>query len=340
MFKKIAQFTDLHIGKKNDSDVHNKDCMDYIDWFIDQAKTFGAETIVFCGDFHDVRVSINIKTLNHSVSILEKLSESFPKTYLVLGNHDLHYKSRLDIHSLKFAHHIDNIEVIDKPTTIDDVTFIPWLVDSNRIDLSTIKSRYVFSHLQMPYFFTNSQSTMSDEGHENADQFNGPEYVFSGHFHKRQFLTNKYGAQIIYTGSCFPHNYSDVNDLDHGCMLLEYGEEPIFVNWDDAPSYKSSVLSSVLENPENWLMNKASLKLTDDLGLAYDDINFIKETFLQTFNVREVLISSKKSSEFEHEYLDKDIQFKSVDDIVLSHIDSMDSEVFDKTLLSNIYSGL
>jgi bacteriorhodopsin len=34
LFKKAAIFSDLHVGQKSNSQVHNEDCLRYIDWFI------------------------------------------------------------------------------------------------------------------------------------------------------------------------------------------------------------------------------------------------------------------------------------------------------------------
>ena len=39
LFKKAAVFTDIHFGLKNNSSIHNQDCEDYIDWFIDIPNT-------------------------------------------------------------------------------------------------------------------------------------------------------------------------------------------------------------------------------------------------------------------------------------------------------------
>ena len=41
MFKKVAVFTDIHFGLKSNSKVHNDDCEEFIDWYIEQAKENG-----------------------------------------------------------------------------------------------------------------------------------------------------------------------------------------------------------------------------------------------------------------------------------------------------------
>jgi len=342
MFEKAIIATDIHFGKKNNSDVHNQDCLDFLDWAIVQAKEFDAETFIFCGDWSDTRASINIRTLNYSVKALEKLSAAFKNVYLILGNHDIFAKSNLDLHSLCFANHIANVQVIDKTTTIGNSTLVPWIADNNYDQLKNIKTRYVFGHLEMPQFFMNSMNLLPDHGSNqaNAEMFNGPEYAFSGHFHKRQIYKNKNGSEIIYLGNCFPHNYSDVNDNDRGCVLLENGKEPIFVNWADCPKYKVENLSDLLESPEDVLSEKTYMRVQTDMDLPYDEINFIRDTLQKQFNAREIIILPKRSDELLQDYSNADVKFQSVDHIVLTHIEALDTEAFDRSLLSSIYLSL
>ncbi len=44
MFKKAAVFTDLHCGMKGNSKVHNQDCEDFVDWYIETAQKNGCDT--------------------------------------------------------------------------------------------------------------------------------------------------------------------------------------------------------------------------------------------------------------------------------------------------------
>ena len=44
LFKKVACFTDIHFGLKSNSSVHNKDCEDFVDWYIAKAKEEGCDT--------------------------------------------------------------------------------------------------------------------------------------------------------------------------------------------------------------------------------------------------------------------------------------------------------
>jgi DNA repair exonuclease SbcCD nuclease subunit len=111
MFKKAACFTDIHFGLKNNSRQHNNDCETFVKWFIDEAKKFGAETCIFLGDWHHHRSSINISTLNYSISNLKRLSENFEKTYFITGNHDLFYRDKREISSVIFADELPNFKM-------------------------------------------------------------------------------------------------------------------------------------------------------------------------------------------------------------------------------------
>ena len=129
LFKKVACFTDIHFGRRNNSRSHNQDCENFVDWFCKTAKANGCDTAIFLGDWHDHRASINVSTLNYTVSNLETLSKNFEKVYLISGNHDLYYREKREINSLPFARNIDNIIIVNEQLTDGNVTIVPWLVD-------------------------------------------------------------------------------------------------------------------------------------------------------------------------------------------------------------------
>jgi len=70
LFKKVACFTDLHVGAKSNSTVHLRDCEDFVDWFIAQAQAAGCETAIFLGDWSHHRNSMNLYTLDTSIRCL------------------------------------------------------------------------------------------------------------------------------------------------------------------------------------------------------------------------------------------------------------------------------
>jgi len=334
MFKKAACFTDIHFGLKSNSLTHNQDCEDFVDWFIAEAKKEGCETGIFLGDWHHNRNSLNMLTLNSSIRALEKLGKAFDQFFFFPGNHDLYYKDKRDVHSVDWGRHIPGVTIVNKITTIGDVTLVPWLVGDEWKKMEKLKSRYVFGHFELPLFYMNAMVQMPDHGELQATHFKNPEYVFSGHFHKRQHKEN-----IVYIGNAFPHNYADSWDDDRGMMILEHGQKPVYKIWEDAPKYKVVKLSQLLDESDELLKTKTYLRVNIDLPLTYEEASFIKETFMEKHPIRELtLIPEKKSAEINTDLAVE--QFESIDQIVSNQLVSIQSDAFDPKVLLAIYNNL
>ena len=265
LFKKVACFTDIHFGLKSGSRTHNQDCEDFVNWFCDTAIAEGAETCIFLGDWHHNRNTTDVSTMNYTVSNLERLSKSFEKVYVILGNHDEFYKDKREIHSLEFARLFPNIELVNETMTADDVTIMPWLVGDEWRSVSKIQSRYIFGHLELPLFMMNAMVQMPDHGQLQSDHFVNQEYVFSGHFHKRQSK-----GSITYIGNCFPHNYADAGDDDRGMMILGWGGKPEYHTWPGQPTFRTYKLSQIIDRPDELLRERMHCRVTIDLPMSFE----------------------------------------------------------------------
>ena len=334
LFKKVACFTDIHFGLKSGSRTHNQDCEDFVSWFCEQAKEAGAETCIFLGDWHHNRSTTDVSTMNYTVSNLEKLNNSFEKVYLIMGNHDEFYKDKREIHSLEFARLFPNIHVVNHTITDGDVTIMPWLIGEEWKTIPNIKSKYIFGHLELPSFYMNAMVQMPDHGQVQSSHFVNQEYVFTGHFHKRQNSQN-----IWYIGNAFPHNYADAGDDDRGMMLLEWGGKPEFRNWPGQPVYRTYKLSQIIDEPEKLLKEKMHCRVTIDLPISFEEANFIKEQFIPQYNLRELMLIPEKV-EVESSSVPIDINFESVDTIVMNQINAIESDSYNKGLLLDIYKEL
>ena len=334
MFKKLAVFTDIHFGLKSNSKLHNDDCEEFVDWYIEQAKKEGCETGMFCGDWHHNRNSVNITTMDASIRSLEKIGKAFDKFYFFPGNHDLYYKDSRDIQSTEFGRFIPGITMVNKITEKDDVVMVPWLVGDEWRKIGNMKCKYMFGHFELPNFFMNAMVEMPDTGELKGSDFKNQEYVFSGHFHKRQVKNN-----IHYLGNAFPHNYADVDDNERGMMILEWDKEPRYLNWHNCTKYKYVKLSELLDKTKDIMQPKMHLRVTLDIDISYEEASFIKETFMKEYDCREItLIPSKKDEEINS---DLDLtKFESVDEIVAKELDSIESDNYNKKTLMDIYSDL
>jgi DNA repair exonuclease SbcCD nuclease subunit len=334
LFKKVACFTDIHFGLKSGSRVHNHDCEEFVNWFCETAKAQGCETAIFLGDWHHNRSTTDVSTMNYTVSNLEKLSQSFEKVYFILGNHDLFYKDKREINSIEFMRLFPNIVPIRETLTEGDVTIMPWLIGDEWKQVPKIQSRYVFGHLELPLFYMNAMIQMPDHGQLQGDHFVNQEYVFSGHFHKRQTKGN-----ITYIGNAFPHNYADAGDDDRGMMILEWGGKPEYHTWPDQPVYRTFKLSQIIDNPEGLLKTKMHARVTIDLPISFEEANFIKETFMPQYDLRELMLIPEKV-QVDSQATPIDITFESVDTIVMNQIQAIESDTYDKALLLDIYNNL
>lgn len=332
LFKTAACFTDIHYGLKQNSRLHLSDCARYIDWFIAEAKTRNAETCIFLGDWHHHRASVNVATMNATIKDLKKLNDAFDKVYFITGNHDLYYREKRDLNSVEYARDLSNFVMVDEHFIQDDVAIIPWLVGNEHKKVMKYDVKYMFGHFELPYFKMNAMVEMPDHGGIKAEHLSGPEYVFSGHFHKRQYKNN-----IHYIGNAFPHNYADVGDEERGAMFLTWGEEPQYVNWTECPKYRTFSLKQLLDDHQNLLDEYTYARVKLDISISYEEANFIREKFAEQYNVRELqLIPVKEEEEFEG----GDISFESVDQIVIQQLETIESNSIDKQKLIDIYNSI
>jgi len=333
LFQKAACFTDIHYGLKQNSRLHLQDCHRFVDWFIAEAKARGAETCIFLGDWSHHRASVNIATMNASLQDLKKLNDAFETVYFITGNHDLYYRDKRDLNSVEYARDLSNFVMVDEQFIQDDVAIIPWLVGDEHKKLSKLKVKYMFGHLELPRFYMNAMVQMPDHGGLKPDDLQAPEYVFSGHFHKRQYSNN-----IHYIGNAFPHNYADAGDNERGAMFLEWDKEPEYVNWPDCPKYKVIMLSDLVSNHADLLDSYTHARVKLDIPISYEEANFIREKMAEQYSVRELQLLPIK--EEQEEFEGGDIKFESVDQIVVAQLDQLESDAIDKYTLIDIYNGL
>lgn len=326
--------TDIHYGLKSNSVTHNQDCEDFVDWYIAEAKAAGCDTGMFLGDWHNNRNNLNIVTMDHSLRALEKLGKAFDNFYFFPGNHDLYYRDKRDIHSVEFGKYIPGITVVNKPITIGDVTMCPWLVGEEWKTVGKSGGKYIFGHFELPSFFMNAMVQMPDHGEIQLDQFKHYDLGFSGHFHKRQVKGNMH-----YIGNAFPHNYADAGDDDRGMMILEWGQQPIFKSWDMAPKYRTLKLSELIDTADTLLKSKMHLRVALDIDISYEEATFIKEKFVEEYDIRELTLIPQKKDTETNVILDVK-SFDSVDQIVVKQLVNIESETYDNKILLSIYNNL
>lgn len=333
LFNRVMCMTDMHFGLKYNSAQHNQDVIDYFNWFISEAKSRNCDTCICLGDWHHHRSNISILTLDYTMKGLRLLNDNFKHTYILVGNHDLFYKERREVHAMVVGQEFPNITIVDNITVKDDVALVPWIVHDEWKSVKDIKAKYMFGHLELPGFYMNAMVKMPDTGELSSTHLTAQDYVFSGHFHKRQSNGN-----VHYIGNPFGHNYSDVGDFERGAMYLEWGGKPEYINYVDGPRYNTVTLTKLLENPDEYLTPKMHLQVTVDTDITYEEAAFLKETFTEKYKVREFKLIQTKSAEDDPDVEITSIQ--SVDQIVIDQLSAVESKTLDTATLIQIYNDL
>ena len=155
------------------------------------------------------------------------------------------------------------------------------------------------------------------------------------YFHKRQARKN-----IWYIGNAFPHNYADAGDDDRGLCILEWAQQPKYYSWPDQPKYRVFQLSDVINHTEAMLKPGMHCRVNLDIDISYEEATFIKETFIDTYKLREITLIPAKVSDLTEYEIQGNIEFESVDQIVASQLTTLENGKFNKNLLLDIYRNL
>lgn len=229
----IALINDLHFGIKNDSSVF----LDYQNEFFSKVffptlKERNITHVDILGDIFDKRKSVNNQTLQSAKEMLfDVLNEMGIKTRILVGNHCIFYKNTLQVNSPRLLlEHYDNVDVIDVPSEIGNILYLPWITDSNYDEsMSIIKStklKYIFGHLELSGFEMNIGHTI-DKGMDSKI-FKKFKKVISGHYHHKSNQNN-----IYYLGAQYELTWIDHNDqkgfhiFDNITGELEFIENPV-----------------------------------------------------------------------------------------------------------------
>jgi hypothetical protein len=105
------------------------------------------------------------------------------------------------------------------------------------------------------------------------------------------------------------------------------------------PRYVTIKISQLLEDPEKILKSKMYVRCTLDIKISYEEANFIRETFIEKYQLRELQLIPEQVEQAQQPTVAVQ-KFDSVDQIVIKQLQGVDSETYDKNILTAIYSDL
>lgn len=218
---KIYVLGDLHLGVKNNSIEWSEIQSDFLlNFFLSKIDENGFDPdhdiLIQLGDWNHIREYTNVRIWNKSIEIFKKLSYKFKRgIFIILGNHDVYYKDKNSVHSLKgISNMFPNITIFESPEIIEvnkkyRFLMLPWIENNNQIinEINLYKGKidYIFCHADIKGFKLNKFSKLES----GIDPSNLREFkkIYSGHIHIRQEDKN-----ILYVGTPY---HMDKGDLDN-----------------------------------------------------------------------------------------------------------------------------
>jgi len=343
--KKGALCTDIHFGKQSNSEIHNTDCLKYLDWFCNEVKSDpSVDHVWFLGDWNENRASINGMTLKYSYAGAKKLNDLGIPVYFITGNHDLHHRNTREIYNTEIFEPFSNFKLINEITLIDEiygtVLGVPYLIENEYDELLKYKDApVVMGHLELAGFVLTGERTILEHGPDHKKFFKKQKRVFTGHFHRRQQKDN-----IHYIGNTFPMDFSDAGDTKRGMAVYDFENDILkYIDWPDCPKYIKTKLSDLLAKPSKILEQNARVKVVVDQVITLTENNEIRKMFADKYKLRELVLEEQvettpELSEIEQEV--DDLNLETVGEIVPELLKRIKSDKIDADTLVEIYRAL
>lgn len=343
---KLALITDTHFGIRGDSAVmldHQKTFFENI--FFPTILEEDITHIVHLGDLVDRRKYINFNTLSRmKTDFLDKLVENNITMDIILGNHDVFYKSTNSLNALTelLGSYKDYINVIDSPTETDYGICIPWINAENEKNIEKsikkTKQQILFGHLELKGFEM-FRGQICDHG-QNIKIFDKFDMVFSGHFHHKSHKEN-----IYYLGAPYQMTWSD-HGCDRGFYIFETDNRELQfipnpysmftrITYNDAGATDATESLEYLDSEQHKITN-AYIKIvvqTKDNPYWFDQFVTKIESF-KPIDIR--IIESIEFNEDNSYFVDETQDTRT---ILLNTIDKLDITT-DKTKLKKLMSSL
>lgn len=178
----------------------------------DIIEDLGNDTIIL-GDVLDTKEIIRGKCLNY---VEKRLRNSALNFIILVGNHDW-FNLECKEHSLEVLKNLPNVTIVDKPTLIDGMLFVPYINEMEEFrkvhgnpDFS--EAEVMFMHQGITGFDYGNGYIADGNGHGELpmDATSGFKRVISGHFHKYAEEGN-----LTFLGTPFSHSFGETDQTKY-----------------------------------------------------------------------------------------------------------------------------
>ena len=88
------------------------------------------------------------------------------------------------------------------------------------------------------------------------------------------------------------------------------------------------------------MLPKTNARVSLDIDISYEEANFIKDTFIETYDLIYLTLQPQKNAEHEND-TGAELHFETIDEIVISQLNSIDDGgSFNKKILVELYQNL
>lgn len=325
---KIAIFSDLHLGIKQDSIEWHNIALKWCDWFVYELKKRNIKDVAFLGDFFHTRNTISANTLHVASEVLNKLSDF--NLYFILGNHDLYYANSPSVSPVNLFQGRDNIKVFAKPDVVHfgnkSILMCGWGYDPKEFPNADI----LFTHAEINMFRYNVAAENCQNGYTASALLEKFDLIYSGHFHWRQEKSWP-GKRIVYVGNTFPMDHSDTYFTEKGFDILDLDTlTSEFVKNSISPKFYKLKISDLV-NDSIWTPEKLTkevvpgniFKLIIDLNITPSDVNVINN-IVASLKPLEFSIEWENGKNFSQDISETELKAFDMEDAIKKYIDLLE----------------
>ena len=311
---KILLSTDYHFGKSQG--LYDNIIFNGIKEICSYAKENNIKYMIHLGDVLDTKQSILTSTLNKLAEGFNLINDTFEKTWIIIGNHDLNGKDYFNKnnHNLHILNAYPNINIIDNPMKLTisnkELFLLPYYPTEYLKKIKFEDADYLLGHIEVKGFMI-SPNYISDG--INPNDLTKYKKVLLGHFHKRQSNNN-----IYYIGNLVRFFYGE-NDQPRGWAILNLENDEIeYVDYKNQPAMYKIKYSELSDEFFEKLKKGDKIKLIIDKNINYEELNKLKNKLFLENNIGELKI--------EEEYFIYDVDTiveNDEDDEIINEIDDI-----------------